>query len=147
MGSYEDIIHLPHHQSARRPHMPLSERAAQFSPFAALTGYDAAIDETGRLTEAFMEPDENVKERLDETLRYLELHQSEHPEVTVRHFVPDELKEGGAYETLTGRFVKVDAVGRRLHLEGDVRLDFDKIVGLWLGRSTDGEGEGFFAEE
>ena len=107
-GKYDDIIDLPHHQSDRRPHMPVTERAAQFSPFAALTGYEAAITEAGRLTETFRELDEDEKEKLDETLRLLQENREGRPEVTILYFEPDLLKEGGTYLEVTGRFLKVD---------------------------------------
>jgi len=107
-GKYDDIMDLPHHQSDRRPHMPVTERAAQFSPFAALTGYEAAITEAGRLTETFRELDEDEKEKLDETLRLLQENREGRPEVTILYFEPDLLKEGGTYLEVTGRFLKVD---------------------------------------
>ena len=88
--------------------MPVTERAAQFSPFAALTGYEAAITEAGRLTETFRELDEDEKEKLDETLRLLQENREGRPEVTILYFEPDLLKEGGTYLEVTGRFLKVD---------------------------------------
>lgn len=126
-AKYEDIINLPHHQSARRPHMPLSERAAQFMPFAALTGYEAAIKEAGRLTEEFREMDEDEKVHLDDALRYLQEKKDDHPEIIVEHFVRDLVKDGGAYVETRGRFLKVDATTRMLCLEGDVRIALDEI--------------------
>jgi hypothetical protein len=139
LESYEDIIELPHHQSSRRPHMPLNERAAQFSPFAALSGYEAAITEAGRLTESFRELDENEKAALDEMLQYLQKNKAARPEIVISHFVPDEVKEGGAYVETEGRFLKLLAAGREIVLEtGDgiegeqSRISLDRIAGIWL---------------
>lgn len=107
-GPYDDIINLPHHVSATRPRMPLANRAAQFSPFAALTGYEAAIDETGRLTDRRIELSEDAIADLDRKLRLLADAIDEHPEVTLTYFAPDERKEGGAYVTATGTVKKID---------------------------------------
>ena len=119
--------------------MPLNERAAQFSPFAALSGYEAAITEAGRLTESFRELDENEKAALDEMLQYLQKNKAAHPEIVISHFVPDEVKEGGAYVETEGRFLKLLAAGREIVLEmGDgkegeqSRISLDRIAGIWL---------------
>ena len=94
-GKYDDIINLPHPTSAKHPRMPISERAAIFSPFAALTGHAAAIQETARLTEQKMELDEDTKAELDRRQAILLEHIAEQPEVTVTWFQPDERKDGG----------------------------------------------------
>ena len=109
---YEDIIHLPHHQSSNRPHMSLYDRAAQFSPFAALTGFDGVIAETGRMTERKIELSEYERSLLDQQLIRIdeELRKGNHPEITVVYFVPDPRKAGGAYEEYTGRVWSIDAV-------------------------------------
>ena len=128
---YDDIIELPHHVSRKHPQMPLLDRAAQFAPFAALTGHESAIRETARLTEEEIELDENSKELLDFRLQQLQEHLSEQPEVTVTYFCPDEKKSGGAYETVTGKVKKVDGYagelvftdGRRVELKGIVELE------------------------
>lgn len=116
---YDDIIHLPHHQSGTRPHMSLSDRAAQFSPFAALTGYGNAVQETARLTETKVELDENAKACLDERLRILQEHLQERPFVTFAYFVPDVLKEGGSYTTSAGYVKKIDLLHRKFILFAD----------------------------
>ena len=109
---YEDIIHLPHHQSATRPHMSLYDRAAQFSPFAALTGFDGVIAETSRLTDQKIELSEYERALLDQKLSLIddELRKGNHPEITAVYFVPDPLKAGGAYEEYTGRVRSINAV-------------------------------------
>ena len=95
---YEDIINMPHHVSASRPRMSMIDRAAQFSPFAALTGYDAAVKETARLTDKCIEPDEYEKAALDEKLR-IALKNPE-KEITITYFKPDAKKDGGAISTV-----------------------------------------------
>ena len=101
---YDEIIDLPHHVSKTRPQMPMSDRAAQFSPFAALTGLDAALRETARLTDQRISLDEYEQAALDETLQTVRdaLTKKEHPTVEVCYFVPDTRKAGGAYCTVTG---------------------------------------------
>ena len=100
-NKYDKIINLPHHVSSTRPHMSMIDRAAQFSPFAALTGYDAAVRETARLTEQKIELDEYEKAALDQRILLLQEHLKELPEVTITHFVPDERKDGGKYVSIT----------------------------------------------
>lgn len=112
--SYDDIIYLPHHVSEKRTAMSLHDRAAQFSPFAALTGYDDAVEETARLTDEMAELTEDVKAVLDERLRILSANGGERPEISVRYFVPDERKKGGAYVWHKGILRRVDEYERNL---------------------------------
>lgn len=107
-GPYDDILDLPHHVSATRPQMSLENRAAQFSPFAALTGYDAAVRETARLTDARIELAGDGIDALNAKLRALAKKTDERPEITVTYFCPDDKKEGGAYVTATGALKKID---------------------------------------
>ena len=111
---YEDIINLPHHVSKTRPQMSMLDRAAQFSPFAALTGYDAAIKETGRLTDEKIELDEDTKAALDMKQAYLIEMIDEQPEITIIYFLPDARKVGGAYVTVTGNLKRFDEYERLL---------------------------------
>jgi len=113
---YSDIIHLPHHKAANRPHMSMYDRAAQFSPFAALVGFDGVIAETGRLTERRMELPESEKVLLDQKLTLIDdvIQDGHHPEIRVVFFVADPLKEGGEYQEYTGKVRKVDAVERTI---------------------------------
>lgn len=99
---YDDIIHLPHHVSARHPQMPPEERAAQFSPFAALSGHEEAIRETARLTEDCALLDEDRREELNEQLLVLREREDREPEIAVTYFRPDVRKSGGAYVTFRG---------------------------------------------
>lgn len=95
-GKYDDIIGLPHPTSSKHPRMPISERAAIFSPFAALSGHSAALAETARLTDQKIELDEDTKAELDRKQAVLLEHIGEQPEVTVTWFQSDERKDGGA---------------------------------------------------
>lgn len=113
---YDDIIHLPHHVSKTRPQMSMMDRAAQFSPFAALTGYDAAIKETGRLTDEKIELGEETKAVLDRKQRYLSDMISVQPEITVTYFLPDERKSGGTYLSVTGKLKRIDEYERMMIL-------------------------------
>lgn len=129
---YEDIIHLPHHQSATRPHMSLYDRAAQFSPFAALTGFDGVIAETGRMTERKIELSEYERSLLDQKLSFIddELRKGNHPEITVVYFVPDPLKEGGAYAEYTGDVRNIDAVERCIVFLSENGRSAGKRIGI-----------------
>lgn len=131
-GPYDDIIHLPRPVSKKHPPMPLTKRAAQFLPFAALTGFEAEIAEAARLTEAAPELGEDALATLDEQLISLRQRLAERPGVTVTRFVPDEKKSGGHYETLTGQARRLDEAGRVLILTDGTRIDLDSIVELLL---------------
>ncbi len=115
-GKYDDILHLPHPVSKRHPQMPIENRAAQFAPFAALTGHDAAIKETARLTNRRIELDGDALAALDLKMRILAGMAAENPEVVVTYFQPDEKKEGGAYVITTGAIKKYDEYERVLVL-------------------------------
>ena len=99
---YSDIIDLPHHVSAKHPHMSPEDRAAQFSPFAALTGHEAAIKETARITDEFVEPDADKKQELDEELQMIRMALADNKTAKVQmiFFKPDGKKSGGSYETM-----------------------------------------------
>ena len=127
---YDDIIDLPHHVSRKHSQMPLLDRAAQFAPFAALTGHEAAIKETARLTEDETELDESSKELLNLKLQYVREHLTEQPEVTVTYFEPDTKKSGGAYVTMTGVVKKVDEYVRELVFEDGKRVALDTV--MWI---------------
>ena len=117
---YDDLLDLPHHVSVVHPHMSLYDRAAQFAPFKALTGYEDDVEETARLTDARMELDEERIEQLDARLQLLEEHLAEAPTVSITYFVPDARKGGGSYETVSGIVKKIDTV-RRVIVLRDVR--------------------------
>lgn len=127
---YNEIINLPHHVSTTRPQMPLSDRAAQFAPFAALTGYDSAIKETGRLTDERIELDEEALAALDRKYQLLMDTLDDAPEVTIIYFQPDERKAGGQYVSATGTVKKVDTFGRRILLQDGTRIPLDSVYDL-----------------
>ena len=127
---YDDIIHLSRPVSKKRSPMSNFDRAAQFSPFAALTGYDAVIAETGRLTDTRIELDEGGKALLDEKLQTIREHLAQQPKVKLTVFCPDSRKSGGAYETITGNVKKIDPVARILVLTGGEVIPVDRIYGI-----------------
>ena len=127
MSEYDDIIDLPRPKSKHEP-MPMSDRAAQFSPFAALTGYGDAIDETARLTDARIELSEEERAELDYKQQYLATLDS--PTVTVTYFVPDERKTGGAYVTHTGVLKRVDEVERMVVFKDGLRVPLDEVMDI-----------------
>lgn len=129
-GAYDDIIHLPHPTSKKHPRMSMAERAAQFSPFAALTGFGAVIRETGRLTDQRIELGESDREELERVLHYLDAQGETHPLVEVTYFQPDEKKEGGAYLTATGRWKRMDAGAGELFLEDGTRIPLEDIAAV-----------------
>ncbi len=132
LHNYEDIISLPHHVSPVHPQMAVADRAAQFSPFAALTGYEDAIKETGRLTKERVELEEDAKTVLDEKLRLLRdrLVEKRDIEVAVTYFKPDGQKEGGAYFTAAGRVRKVDVYEGVIKMEDGARISFGEIMAI-----------------
>lgn len=128
--SYEDIIHLTHHVSTTRPHMSIYDRAAQFAPFAALTGHDAAVRETARLTDRRRELDEETKQRLDERLQLLKSNMESHPEILVTYFIPDDRKEGGQYTNISGKVKKIDVYNRMLYFENERCIPIEEITDI-----------------
>ena len=124
---YDDILHLPHHVSSRRSRMSDWDRAAQFSPFAALTGYDATVRETARLVGRRTILAEDGCEELDRKHQRLLEHLSERPEITVTYFVPDLRKEGGEYVTVTGRLEKLIPTQQLMILERGRRIFLEEI--------------------
>lgn len=127
---YNDIINLPHHVSSKRPQMSMLDRAAQFSPFAALTGYDDAIQETGRLTDEKINLSEEEKEALDRKQQILLERLDERPALTVIYFVPDEKKSGGAYVTKSGKLKKIDEVERMMTLTDGTKISLDDVYDI-----------------
>ena len=130
MKGYEDIINLPHHISPTRQQMPMSDRAAQFSPFAALTGYDAAIKETGRLTDERIELDVEALSALDMKYQILMEALDEAPEVTITYFQPDERKAGGKYVSAVGAVKKIDDFERRITMRDGTRIPMDDVLSI-----------------
>lgn len=130
---YDDIIHLPHHVSKVHPQMSRHDRAAQFSPFAALTGHGAAIKETARLTQERIELDENSKQMLDETLRILQEQAGRHPMVRITYFQPDQKKSGGAYVEAVGNIKRIDVTERMILLHNGDAIPIDEVIEIEQG--------------
>lgn len=129
-NKYDDIINLPHPTSPRHPRMPIVDRAAQFAPFAALTGYDDVIDETARLTDRMTELSEEMKEILDAKQHFLADVIDTHPKISVVYFVPDAKKQGGMYKTVTGELKMIDEYERQIVFADGTRIDHDKIYDI-----------------
>ena len=129
-GKYDDIIDLPHPEPQTHPRMPMRDRAAQFAPYAALTGYDAVIRETGRLTDTRIEPDEEALTALNMKFRLLMDALGDAPEITLLVFRPDARKAGGAYLTVTGRVRKVDEYARLMTLQDGTKIPMDDILDM-----------------
>ena len=127
---YEDIINRPHHVSKARPQMSELERAAQFAPFAALTGYDSAIKETGRLTDERIELDEEALTALNMRYQLLIDTLDEESEVEITYFKPDERKAGGAYVTATGAVIKVDDFERLITMQDGTKIPMDDVLSI-----------------
>ena len=127
---YDDIINLPHHQSKERPHMSLHDRAAQFAPFAALTGHEDAIKETARLTENEMLLDESIKEEINSKINELSEHLSEKQNVSITYFKPDKKKTGGAYLTDIGVVKKINEAEKILIMDSGMKIQMEQICGI-----------------
>ena len=127
---YNDIINLPHHVSSTRAPMSMQDRAAQFSPFAALVGYDDAIRETGRLTEQKIELGEEQLSVLNRKYQILTQHLADHPEVTIVYFEPDKFKSGGAYLSVTGVVKKIREYEAEIILEDGTVISIESILDI-----------------
>ena len=128
MGKYDDIINLPHHISKEHPQMSMYMRAAQFAPFAALTGHDSAIQETARITDSQIELDEEVRKLLDKKLEVIREHIKEQPQITVTYFVPDERKTGGFYMSYTGKLHDIDDIDQKLIMTDGNEIQLSSIL-------------------
>ena len=127
---YGDIIHLPHHVSSVHPHMPVSDRAAQFAPFAALTGYGDVIKETARQTDEGPDLSEDEKQELNYKIQLACALPGEKPEIVLTYFVQDEKKSGGAYHTARGKIRRIDPDAGQIILEDGMRIRLDCVVDI-----------------
>lgn len=125
---YDDIIQLPHHQSTKRAHMSLHDRAAQFAPFAALTGHDAAIEETARLTEDEIILDDTAVADINEKLYEISQHLSEKWKVSITYFRPDVKKQGGAYITDVGIIQKIKEAEQLVIMDSGIVIKMEQII-------------------
>ncbi len=135
-GNYDDIIALPHPEPRTHPRMSLHDRAAQFSPFAALTGHSAAIAETGRLTDSRVTLDESEMARVDAALQRLRELLSQEPVASITYFVPDERKAGGSYQTITGTARRIDTVNGVLLLTDQRAIPIPDILAVAIQEDT-----------
>ena len=127
---YADIIDMPHHVSKDRPHLSIHQRAAQFSPFAALVGYDEVIEETRRQTDLKRELDETEKAELDRKLNVIASRLTEKPIVEIEYFVPDKTKAGGEYVVKSGTVVKILPVQKKLVLSDRTEIRIEDIADI-----------------
>ena len=134
-NNYDDIIDLPHHVSATRPQMSMMDRAAQFSPFAALTGYDAAIKETARLPDQKIDLDDYEKEEINDKIQLITEHLGEDFEVVITYFQPDSRKAGGAYVDAVGIVKKIDEYDRVIILQDGKKIPIDDILDIDMSGS------------
>ena len=130
--NYDDIINLPRHQSNNRKRMSNYDRAAQFSPFAALKGYDDEIEETARLTDDKWDVEGTRVDDINEKLVLLKQAVKQHPPVTLTYFVQDSKKAGGAYVTTEARLKKISEYERMLILDNNIAVSFDDIYNIEL---------------
>lgn len=128
--NYDDMINMPCPTSPRHPRMPRADRAAQFAPFAALTGYDAAIDETGRLTDTKIDISEDMREKLDLKQNFLADIIDEQPEISVTYFIPDKKKSGGAYVTANGRLKQIDEYEQLIILTDGKKIPIQEVYSI-----------------
>lgn len=129
---YDDIIHLPHHVSTRHPQMSNRDRAAQFAPFAALTGHEEAVKETARRTETKIQLDEDEKQRLDKKLRYIREHLADTPAVTITYFVSDPKKSGGKYMDYDGTVKKIEEHSHLIVMNDGTQIPITDILQITL---------------
>ena len=127
---YGDIIHLPHHVSSVHPHMPVSDRAAQFAPFAALTGYGDVIKETARLTDEEPDLSEDEKQELNYKVQLACALPGEKPEIVLTYFVQDDKKSGGACHTARGKIRRIDPDAGQIILEDGLGIPVDCVVDI-----------------
>lgn len=132
MNKYKDIINLPHHVSKTRNPMSLYNRAAQFAPFAALTGYDDAIKETARLTEERIELSDELKNMLNQKIKLIIENIKLQPEVAITYYVPDNKKSGGVYKTISGNVKRIDEVEKCIIFTNKLKIKVSDLLNIVL---------------
>lgn len=128
MGKYDDIINLPHHVSIKHPRLSIEQRAAQFAPYSALSGYGDAIKETARITENKIELSDDEKNKIDDILQQIMKEISNKPKVTITYFIPDMKKNGGKYNTQVGNIKRVDEFKQIIILEDETEIPIQDII-------------------
>ena len=129
-NDYDDIINLPHYEPKHHPRMSMWNRAAQFAPFAALTGYDAAIQESNRVTEDWINLEESGNEELNRKMELILSKLYEEPHVTIEYFVPDEHKEGGSYQSYTGNIKRIDEYEKTMVMTDGKKIQLKMITNI-----------------
>ena len=137
MISNEEMLYMPHPVSRKHPQMSRYDRAAQFSPFAALTGHDAAVREAARVTEEKVELDESEKEQMNQILAELLEKYQGHPPVSLTCFCPDQHKSGGEYRTIKGKIKKIDHTRQKIYFEDQESIGLEQIVKIEEQKETD----------
>ena len=132
MGEYDDIINLPHYEPKNHPRMSMMNRAAQFAPFSAVAGHDAAIREAGRITDGWTDIADSGNEELNRKMELLLSKLSEHPMVIIEYFLPDQHKSGGSYHTISGNVRRIDEYERIIELMDRQKIPIDFIRNLTL---------------
>ena len=127
---YEDIVDLPHHVSRKHPQPTMADRAARFTPFAAITGYEEMVLEEARVTDDRIEMDESSKAALNEKLNMILEFIDEQPEVSITYFEPDKRKAGGAYVTVTGTVKRIDEYEHLVIMTDGKKINIDDIYNL-----------------
>ena len=130
--NYDDIINLPRHVSDKHPHMSIHDRAAQFAPFAALTGHSEAVSETARYVDEKIDLGEDAIKEIQDALNYIQEHISESPQVTITYFVADDRKRGGRYVTETVKIKYVDNLEQNIRFDNGVCVKFENIFDIKL---------------
>ena len=130
MNSYEDIINMPHHVSSKRPQMSREQRAAQFAPFSALTGYEDAIKETARLTNRKIEVDDGLREILNNKLNIINENISKNYLVTITYFIPDKKKNGGEYINIVGEVRRIDIVNNIIIMKDKTKINMNDVLNI-----------------
>ena len=130
MNRYDDIINLPHHTSKTHKRMSVESRAAQFAPFAALTGYEDAVKETARLTDEEIIIDDGLKEKLNDKLQYLLSKIKTEPKATFTYFIKDKNKNGGKYKTITNKIKKIDLYNQYIILIDNTKIPINNIINI-----------------
>lgn len=128
MGKYDDIINLQHHLSTKHPRLSIEQRAAQFAPYSALSGYGDAIKETARITENKIELSDDEKNKIDDILQQIMKEISNKPKVTITYFIPDMKKNGGKYNTQVGNIKRVDEFKQIIILEDETEIPIQDII-------------------
>ena len=130
--NYDDIINLPRHVSDKHPHMSIHDRAAQFAPFAALTGHSEAVSETARYVDEKIDLGEDAIKEIQDALNYIQEHISQSPQVTITYFVADDRKRGGRYVTETVKIKYVDNLEQNIRFDNGVCVKFENIFDIKL---------------